>query len=211
VKAAVVYRVRVQSLGYQSTEVDSLDIGEAEEVLVNLRLGVDAIPINAIEVRGRSRFFVGRLHEYYERKARMQKLGIGRFMTREEIEMRPGAYATDLLRSFSSITVGGNQSKTVYMRRNGRECQPQIYLDGMLLNRRGTSIADLDDFLTGDDIEGIEVYHGLSQGPGDYHDTTGCGVILVWARRGATDGEKFSWRRLIGAGVVTFILFMMFN
>lgn len=140
----------------------------------------------------------------------MEKLGLGRFMTREQIELRPGSYATDLLRTFPSVSVVG-QNRTVTMRRSARECQPMIFLDGMLLNRRGSALGNLDDYLTGSDIEGIEVYHGFSESPGDYHDTSGCGVILVWTRRGVTEGEQFSWRRLIAVSVVALLLYTMFN
>ena len=40
VNAAGVYRVRVERLGYRATQIDSIDIGDSEEVVVVLRVGV---------------------------------------------------------------------------------------------------------------------------------------------------------------------------
>lgn len=205
-EAAGIYRVRVERLGYRATQIDSIDIGDSEEVVVVLRVGVEAIPVAPIDVTGRSRFFQGRLQEFYERMDRNKRAGIGRFLTREEIENRPGAFASDLFYSFPSISVVGRQ-RTVTMRRNGTDCVPHLYLDGVLLNRGGPW--NIDEFVRADDVEGVEVYHGLAQGPGDYHDPSGCGVVLVWTRRGSDDGEPFSWRRLLVATGFAGVLFLL--
>ncbi|HEY8468640.1 MAG TPA: carboxypeptidase-like regulatory domain-containing protein [Longimicrobiales bacterium] len=200
------YGLRVRSLGYHPLEVDSISIGASEEVVVVLRLGLDAVPIQGFEITGRSRFYQGRLEEFYERMARNKRAGIGRFLVREEIEERPVTYATDLLYAFPSVSIQG-QERLVVLRRQGRECVPLLYLDGVPINRRGGW--SLDEFVRADEVEGIEFYAGFAQGPGEYHDQTGCGVILVWTRRTLDDGRPFTWRRLLAFTAAAVLLFVL--
>ena len=200
------YRLRAQGLGYHPLEVDSIGIGASEEVVVILRLGLDAVPLEGFEITGRSRFYQGRLEEFYERMARNKRVGIGRFLVREEIEERPVTYATDLLYAFPSVSILG-QNRLVVLRRQGRECVPLLYLDGVPINRRGGW--SLDDFVHADEVEGIEFYAGYAQGPAEYHDQTGCGVILVWTRRSLDDGRPFTWRRVLAFAAAAVLLFVV--
>jgi hypothetical protein len=200
------YALRVERLGYSAVQLDTLTLGESEELLVVVHMDVRPIAVSPITVKARSSFHMTHLQEFYDRKARMEAAGLGRFMTRQQIEQYGVTYVTDLLRMFPSITINDN-TRVVTMRRFGNQCQPLLYLDGVLANRRGAG--NVDELITALDVEGVEVYHGLTQGPGEYHDIAGCGVILVWTRRGATDGRPFSWWRVLalGAGVLlTFVV-----
>jgi hypothetical protein len=60
----------------------------------------------------------------------------------------------------------------------------------------------LDDFLTPERIEGVEVYTSFSTAPAEFIYGT-CGVILFWTRPGGREGgDPWSWRKvLIGLGV----------
>jgi hypothetical protein len=107
--------------------------------------------------------------------------GIGQFITREDIETRNALTLADLLRSLRGIRVscrGG--SCTPRMERAPAGCWPKAVLDN----------SDVDAAflarISPADIEGIEVYQGLSQAPLEFAGETRlarCGLIVVWTRR----------------------------
>ena len=60
-------------------------------------------------------------------------------------------------------------------------CVPTLFLDGVqspIFN--GT----IDDLVDPSDVEGIEVYAHSSSVPIQFSYGNGCGVIVVWTRRG---------------------------
>jgi hypothetical protein len=57
-------------------------------------------------------------------------------------------------------------------------CFPIVYLDGYR-----TGGASIDDLVFPSDVEGVEVYKGLSEYPGQFASPDArCGVIAVWTR-----------------------------
>lgn len=70
-------------------------------------------------------------------------------------------------------------------------CVPAIYIDGSHINR-DRSLA-LDDYVASHTIEAVEVYRGGYHQVGRFNDPFGCGLILVWTRRGQHQEGEFSW------------------
>jgi hypothetical protein len=57
-------------------------------------------------------------------------------------------------------------------------CYPQYIVDGRPDNFFGPNVAVRD-------IEGIEVYTGAADVPGEFAGTdAGCGVVVIWTRNG---------------------------
>ncbi len=72
-------------------------------------------------------------------------------------------------------------------------CTPIVVLDGL---RLGNPIR-IDDILTVNEVEALEVYQG-SETPIQYTNITTCGVIMLWTRDPiAEEGAGFSWGRTI--------------
>jgi hypothetical protein len=106
----------------------------------------------------------------------------GTFITRADIVKKGARNAVDIVRTVPGIRLdpmrGGGGYRVVMTRGSGaRACIPTMYLHGMPYS--GT----LDDF-SADDIEGLELYLGVSEIPPEF-DKNGrgiCGVIVVWTR-----------------------------
>jgi hypothetical protein len=65
-----------------------------------------------------------------------------------------------------------------------------------------TAGSNLNDYLTPERIEGVEVFSSFSSVPVQFHSGM-CGVILFWTRRGGREGgEPWDWKRmLLGFGI----------
>jgi hypothetical protein len=205
------YEILAERIGF--TAVSSpLELKLSEQVEVSLRLDVAAVPLEPLTVKVRSYYDLGLLTEFYERMARNERLGTGRFITRDQIDERRALDVSDLLRTFAPVNVHRQRAGLAYVTLRGGtagECHPRVFLNGTLANRNDR--AYVDELVSPHDLEGVEIYRGLAQLPGMYHDVTGCGVILLWTRRIADgEGRPFSWKRILGAvGAAGLIFFLI--
>jgi hypothetical protein len=196
--------------GMITVSTDPFDVQHgAMNVLV--RMAATVVPLEPLTVEARgARAELGFLTGYYERMHWNQRTGVGRFITRDAIDARNPLDMSDMLREIPRVGVARlrGTGNFVTMRGARGECTPALYIDGVRANRRDR--AHLDELVRPGDVEGVEIYVGLAQLPGQYHDETGCGVLLVWTRRGTAEGRPFSWRRAaIAAGfLVGFILLL---
>lgn len=201
------YALRVAHLAYDTVAGETFEVAAGELVEVVVRVGARPIELAALEVTARRGYRTGPLAEFYERLDRRGKGGWGHFVTRDEIERRPGALPTDLLRMIPRVEIvrSGIFSNRVVMRGGARGyCAPLIYVDGMFLRD-----ASPDELLSTADIEGIEVYRGAAEMPAELYDVSGCGVVAFWTRRDVEGGRPFTWRRLLvllGAAAGAFLL-----
>ncbi len=194
--------VRLTHPSYEPMDSATVTVGPGEAVRVQLRMGRTPIPLAPLLVTTRRN---ARLRGFH---ARMRQPGSGHFITRADIETRPGARTTDLLRQISSVEVvpvgrsrGAATVKLITMRGGLGRCQPTIYLDGMPVRQFAES--GVDDFLKPEMIEGVEVYTRAADVPAEFVAPNPCGAVGFWTRS-ETDGEnrKMSWKRLAtGAGV----------
>jgi hypothetical protein len=200
------YTLRAEHIGHATTTA-MLTLQRTEEIQVELRMGVEAIPLEPLLVVTRRPERFGRLTEFYDRLERRGRAGFGTFITRKEIEARFAIETTDLFRLIPGVTIG-TQSRNVLMTRQAGGCAPAVYVDGMMLNRQGPAM--LNDFVVPEMIEGIEVYRGAAGGaPVQYESRGGCGVILIWTRAGSPDGRPFSWWRMAVGGALLAGLLLM--
>ncbi|HKJ92389.1 MAG TPA: TonB-dependent receptor [Longimicrobiales bacterium] len=184
------YRLRGDQLGYATVLSPQVQVGVGEVVQVELRMAVNPVELEPLVVKKRQVHDVGRLAEFYDRMDRNRKLGIGAFVTRDQIEMRHAGTAADYLREIPRVIVrshGGLQ--TVRFQGPQGACAPRIVMDGVELH----GDAELNDVVAAGDLEGIEVYRGRAEMPAAYYDETGCGIIVAWTRRGTDEGHPFRW------------------
>jgi hypothetical protein len=187
-RAAV--RMRAGRIGYRTITTPLLDFGRDDHFVLDLRLDPDAVALAPLEVVARenrqTRSHV--LSGFDERVVR----GMGTYLTRADIERIRPQRVTDLFRQLAGITVstsGAGRDATLQMNRSlfgrgGGPCQVQIYLDGMLVTRGGAGPISVDALVVPENVEGVEVYRGLSTVPPEFlNPNAHCGVVALWSRR----------------------------
>jgi hypothetical protein len=205
------FALTISRIGYQAFTSANFAVRSGERILVDVRMGADAIPLEPLVVRQRSRQRPPDIEAFYDRLERGRRSGDGHFISRVELEGRFPARTSDLLRSMGGIQVvysrGGRD--TLVRMRGG--CIPALYVDGTYINRVDVRLS-LDDYVAPRSIEGIEVYRGAGRAVGHFHDPRGCGMILVWTLRGQQSGpEPMRWKT-IGIVLGTLLgLFLILN
>jgi hypothetical protein len=184
------YRLRGDQLGYATVLSPQVQVGVGEVVEVELHMAVHPVELEPLVVKKRKVYDVGRLAEFFDRVDRNQKLGIGVFITRDQIEQRHAGLASDYLREIPRVRVESHGvQRTVRMQGHGGPCTPKFVVDGVEVHGG----AHFDDLVSAGDLEGIEVYRGRAEMPAAYYDDTGCGVIIAWTRRCTRSGRPFRW------------------
>jgi 5-hydroxyisourate hydrolase-like protein (transthyretin family) len=184
------YRLRGDQLGYATVLSPKVQVRVGEVVEVEMHMAVHPVELEPLVVKQRKIYDVGRLAEFYDRMDRNEKLGIGAFVTRDQIEMRHAGLASDYLREIPHVRVESHGlERTVRMQGQTGPCTPKFVVDGVEIHG-GT---EFDELVSAGDLEGIEVYRGLAEMPAAYYDNTGCGVIVAWTRRGTRTGRPFRW------------------
>lgn len=183
------YRVRALRVGFQPNNTPILWTDGHSEIQIELRLDRNTVLLAPIEVVARSRRMPSPVFEGFRAR---QESGLGFYITRADIERRHPGTVTDLLAGVPGVRLesgGGNGlRRAVYMSRalsGPRDCPVQIFIDGFHWNRgRGFGLV-IDDAVSPDAIEGIEVYRGLSSVPAEFlTPDSHCGVIAIWTKRG---------------------------
>jgi hypothetical protein len=185
------YWVEVERIGFASVS-DSLTIGEAGELDFDIGLVPSTISLEPILVAVHRRDRLVDLG-FYERR----RVGLGYFLTRQEIEERNALSVSDLFRRVPGARVVGNSptSTAAVQLRGG--CRPILVLDGHLLTRP----VSLDDLLQVSHLEALEVYHGATA-PVQYSRQGTCGTIILWTRTAQATEGSFSWRRVLVGGAL---------
>lgn len=209
------YTIRATRMGYSVVAEDSVHLPEHHVVEVELHMAPRAVELDPLRVVARRPVRRFTSDEFYDRMGRLK--GRGEFVTRERIDEIGALIPSQILRLVPGTTIeavgaggftgAGAFTQAVFLRAFGRKCQPTIYLDGHEV--RGQR---LDDVVSVEEIEGIEVYRAQSA-PGTYRASWGCGAILVWRRPHAQAEFAFSWGRfflLAGiGGIATFWFFLI--
>ena len=114
-----------------------------------------------------------------------RQLGLGRFLTREDLAKRPAQTFESILRQFPGVTIKTDMSGHHSYLQGRLGCWAQVWLDGMRIysKREGEPMFDLRT-LSPDRLEAVEYYAGPAQTPARYSDLNShCGVLVLWTRR----------------------------
>lgn len=195
------WSITAELLGRATSTSAPLELETGETVSVEIRMGVEAVEIGeAVVVNPAPRRPDPDVHGFHQRRRRGERSGFGHFIHGDDLERSITARPTDILRRVAGVRLTSNTGFGQIIRMRGG-CIPAVYIDGMQINynSRGES---LDAYVTVRDLDGIEVYRG-SYAPAQYADRAGCGVVLVWTKRGGEADRPFSWTRfLVGVGLV---------
>ncbi|HUG42436.1 MAG TPA: carboxypeptidase regulatory-like domain-containing protein [Longimicrobiales bacterium] len=205
-----VYTIRGSLIGYAPIASEPLTVRPGESIIVEVRLAIEAVPLAPLIVRSRVGTLDSQLAGFYSRMARGRRSGQGHFISRSEVDRMAPIQSTDLLRTTPGIRVVRGRTGYGAGLRMTSGCVPAIFVDGTQVNRYPLNNASLDDIVSAFSIEGIEVYRGASAAVGRFHDPGGCGLVLVWTRRGTTSDEPWSWKKfLAGLALVAGLLLLM--
>jgi len=196
---AGVFSLRVRHPAYVPFQAEGIEIGEGEILSLEVRLGRNVIPLEPLVVTARMNSLMAGFHQ------RRNGGGLGTFLTREEIDARGAGRTTDLLRDMPGVRIEFERwgvGPSIVMQGGFGPCPPAIFVDGIQMTQFSGVGSSLDDYITPERIEGIEVYTSFSTVPAQYHSGM-CGVILVWTRQGGREGgEPWGWKRtLLGFAV----------
>jgi hypothetical protein len=156
------YTIRTRRLGYAEYTSDAIDLVRGDTVSVELRMGVEAIPLGALTARVDRDLLIldprlERLGFYERRDLYEDKMGFAVFLEPEDIRDRHPFRTTDLFQAMRRIRLDYLGGRRVEVRDlSGR---PVTYcVDGTPLRpRRGESI---DDYVHPASIAAVEVYMG---------------------------------------------------
>ena len=144
-----------------------------------------AIELDPITVVVRSPFL--EMSGVYDR---MEAGSASRIITRQEIEQRPSQRLSDSFQGTPGLRVLPDGKRSVLMGRGN--CQLRVYVDGVQLQGDAPD-GSLDiDQIPPEWVEIAEIYPGLASVPIQFakppnraSPQRGCGVALIWTRRGA--------------------------
>lgn len=156
-----------------------IELGNREEVLVEIGVGprpemATRLPEISVEVRPVPRPL---MQQFDERRA----LGVGQFLTREDLAERRASTLPEVLRQLRGIRLHCSRGVCIpQMVRARAGCYPRFIMDD----------ADVDAQIFArtlvDEVEALEIYEGVSQMPLDGRGDARrnyCGAIIVWTRR----------------------------
>lgn len=170
--------VEVRMLGLASRKLP-VTLADGAVAALEARMELAPVELQAVRVEAEMRSRGTRMltsNGFFDRRT----LGMGSFITRNEIERMNARFLSDVLRRSTSMKL---QSSLFRMRTSSRRqqqgiCQPMFYVNGLpVLNFQ-------IDEMRPEDVEGIEVYDGAADAPALFTrgGTGGCGVIVLWTR-----------------------------
>lgn len=192
------YSLRVEKLGYATVETAAVTVASAEVLEVTIRVGREAVPLEPLEVTAR-RLDTARTHaDFYRRLDEGRRTGFGYFMTRDEIERAPQFRVSSLLANVPHVRLQHTRDGRALLgvsERGSLVCSSAVFLNGMIVN----ASYGLDELVTADDLEGVEVYRWQSELPTELARPGVCTAVAFWTRAGSSAGT-WTWRRLVLGG-----------
>lgn len=175
------FRLRTSRIGYQPTTSSMVAVEERQTVQVELKLSTTEVTLDPLTVTARSAPPRSRNLDregFYDR----ERSGFGLFLDSNKLNERDAINTSELFRGLAGVMVtpiGGNRY-SITMTRSGRNCPPQVILDGAPVGA-----GDLDSFVQPRDVDGIEIYRGSTEVPGRWMaQRSACGLIVIWTKRG---------------------------
>jgi len=206
-------RLEVSHLGYADWETANFALATDALLEVEVKLGIEAIPLEPITVIARGTMGQSRTAQFEQRMNDPGRVG-GYFIPEEEIARRPMATASNLVLAAPGMSVR-LASSSVGLDRNvimAGDCVAQMFVDGVRISQaNGVSV---DDLLDPTRIAGVEMYPRALGAPVQYLDASNpqCGVVLFWTKepQPTESGGWSSTRIAVGLGLVFAIITLGF-
>ena len=177
------YLLTFRRIGFADHSVEVTVDPESGGAYVRTRMRAEAVALGPIEVAAIPRRTVVQAREIQHRI----QLGIGRFVTAENLERRGYPDALTIFTNLPNVT--WDQGVPVFRRAGrlmGRPCPPVFYLDGIKTRDSPAMLRGM----SGLDIELVEAYDGAANMPAEFSGSDArCGVVAIWTRRGVPLSE----------------------
>jgi hypothetical protein len=178
--AAGVYRIRAVVPGYRPGVTPAVELKAGDQIGVTLHAVPDtAVQLAPMQVTSNNRRPASRLGGFYDR---MQRIKMGYFITRDQIDKRHPIRVSDLLATVPGLITQPRLDRIGEDVLSIQGCKPAVYLDGLHYPLWGETI---DDIVNPNELEGIEVYTNPATVPAEFGAGSSCGVIALWTRTGA--------------------------
>lgn len=207
------FRLRASRVGYNTAHSSYLDLALTDTLVVEIHLSGTEVLLEPVRVVARS---IPRSSPMLSGFYRRMDAGMGRYITRDDVERRGAMYVSDLLVTLPGVRLGAwsPSGRQIFMSRSiktgGGGCPVQFFVDNVHVNRtRGLNLtgtgtrdtaaasgggvaviqqASIDEYVDPAAIEGIEVYSGIGSVPAEFMTQDArCGTVVVWTRRGYQD------------------------
>lgn len=172
-------RLRVHHLGFQSREL-TVHVPPDQLVGVTVQLNPEPVALDPLDVQVESELQIPRLADrgfYYRRE-----LDFGHFYGPQYLTRWSGTRVADVIGRTPGLVLRSGyatgRSPTVINKSRGRECEPDVIVDGIPLTGSWSLASSATE------IAAIEVYKGPAQTVSTPFQGSGCGLILVWTWRG---------------------------
>ena len=175
--------VIVRRLGFSPLST-VLELGVGDSLDAEFLLEPVPQRLGGVNVRGAAG--ARKLAEFDERRA----LGIGHFLTQEDIEKTEASRATEVLRGLpglmlqrvngrGDVYVASTRGAQSLLRAGGsRPCPAEVMLDGLSIGS-----PNINEIVQPSDIAAIEWYAGQAQMPSKYGGTKNtCSVLVIWTK-----------------------------
>jgi len=197
-------RLEVMHLAYADFATETFLLGADEDVEIEVKLGIEAIPLAPITVVASATRAGGRLAEFEER--RTSPAGGGYFIVEDDIRRRPIGTTSSIVAQLPGMSLGaanGGFDRNVILAGN---CVAETFIDGMPV--RQSADHTMDDILPPEVIAGVEVYPRGVSAPAQYSGLGTCGVVLFWTKEPKPDmnGSGGFARVVVGLGLLAGII-----
>jgi hypothetical protein len=185
-----------QALGYDQLSGEVVDVVQGKLSVLDIRMVPAALELDPLIVTAEPRAFHLEMEGFYRRREER----LGKFMTPEIFEQRKPRLVSDLLFGLAGANVAepttGIGGRAVYFGmgvRAGQICWPMVYVNRQLVSTggflgNGAEPAVVDEIVPAADIWAMEVYDSPAEIPSEFNGpNAGCGVIVLWTRRGGSD------------------------
>ena len=175
--------IQVRKVGFTATDT-ALMLSSKSPVQFEMTLRKAPVTLTTVNVAAREMALerVGFEHR--------RKIGLGHFLTADDVRNRGGIYFSDLMRTMLGVSVRSTRSgrQVIVPSRTasitGRGCVAYV-VDRMPFSDR--PLGSIDDFVRPEDIIGVEVYQP-SEAPADVVVAPNCVSIVIWTK--ATSGGE---------------------
>jgi hypothetical protein len=167
------YLLTVHRVGFVPVAA-AIQVGPADTLRLSFAMRRIVTALDTVIVSAKA--MVARMNDFEARR----KLGLGTFITADQIDQRRAVVTADLLRAIPSLLVvdSGPKGQWAYSTRTS-SCLMQVAVDNVLL----PTPTNLRMLVPPADIMGIEVYSGPATIPLQFKSAnSGCGVILIWTK-----------------------------
>lgn len=208
--------LRGAALGYRETPVGVFELGEGGSMSVEYLLEPEPLPMDALLVQVDRPVF----DHHLVRNGFVRRLqrGLGKFITPHDIENSSARSTESLLEGIPSVRIGvvrvgphlmpsPHLGETVQIAAGGGWCEPTVYVDGIRTRYDPESGLTLTHVADLGAVEAIEVYRRAAEIPVEFSpynsvanrpngvfrtgsDVGGCGVLVVWTKRGLASGQR---------------------